>query len=220
MSEEVRARIFEPFFTTKPVGKGTGLGLSTSYGIIRQAHGAILVESSPGNGTEFSVLLPAFDGVATSSLPPKPEVVERSDKQYKVLLVEDDDGVREATRRILSRAGFQMLSVRDSAEALRICRSHAGEIDVLLTDIVMPGMSGSKLAELAPKFQPQIAVVLMSGYADDEVVRYGFAHGRFTFVQKPFNQDELITAIYKSVSQTKPVAISPDERHPVTLFQC
>jgi DNA-binding NtrC family response regulator len=178
------------------------------------------VETSLGKGTEFSVLLPALDGVATSSVPPKPEVVERSDKRYRVLLVEDDDGVREATRRILSRAGFQMLSVRDSAEALRICRSQVGEIDVLLTDVVMPGMSGFKLAEVAPKFQPQIAVVLMSGYANDEVVRYGLAHGRFTFVQKPFNQDELIKAIYKSVSQTKTVAVSPEERRSLNLFHC
>jgi len=220
MSEEVRSRIFEPFFTTKPVGKGTGLGLSTTYGIIRQARGAISAESSPGKGTAFSVVLPALEGVASSSVPPKEDVAERNDKRYKVLLVEDDDGVREATRRVLSRAGFQMLSVRDSDEALRICRSHVGEIDVLLTDIVMPGMSGSKLAELAPKFQPQIAVVLMSGYADDEIVRYGLAHGRFTFVQKPFNQDELIKAIYKSVSQTKPAVMPPDGRRPATSFQC
>jgi DNA-binding NtrC family response regulator len=113
-----------------------------------------------------------------------------------------------------------MLSVRDSDEALRICRSHAGEIDVLLTDVVMPGMSGSKLAELAPKFQPQMAVVLMSGYADDEVIRYGLAQGRFTFVQKPFNQDELIKAIHKSVSQTRPVVIASAVRPPATSFQC
>jgi signal transduction histidine kinase/ActR/RegA family two-component response regulator len=220
MSKEVRTRIFEPFFTTKPIGKGTGLGLSTTYGIIRRARGAISVESSPGNGTEFSVVLPAFGSVATSSIPPKKEAVERSDKRYKVLLVEDDDGVREATRRLLSRAGFQMLSVRDSNEALRICRSHAGEIDVLLTDVVMPGMPGSKLAELVPKFQPQIAVVLMSGYADDEIVRYGLAQGRFTFVQKPFNQDELIKAIYRSVSKTKPIVMPPDNGRPATSFQC
>jgi signal transduction histidine kinase/CheY-like chemotaxis protein len=220
MNEQTKSRIFEPFFTTKPTGKGTGLGLSTTYGIIKQARGSVTVDSTLGKGTQFSILLPVYDGeVAVASLAKK-DAVEKSDKKYKILLVEDDDGVREATRRVLSKAGFQMLSVRDSDEALRICRSHTGEIDVLLTDVVMPGMSGSKLAELAPKFQPQIAVVLMSGYADDDVLRYGLAQGRFTFVQKPFKQEELIKAIHKSVLITRSTFPPKEKSLSTNTIQC
>ncbi|MBN1655471.1 MAG: response regulator [Deltaproteobacteria bacterium] len=220
MNDEIKSRIFEPFFTTKSLGKGTGLGLSTTYGIIKQAHGTVSVDSSPGRGTVFYVLLPVYEGQIATIKQTEKETVEKRDKKYKILLVEDDDGVREATRRILTRAGFQMLSVRDSDEALRICRSHVGQIDVLLTDVVMPGMPGSRLAELVPIYQPGIAVVLMSGYADDEIVRYGLAQGRFTFVQKPFNQNELINAIHQSVSRSERMITTSTNRITANTIQC
>jgi FixJ family two-component response regulator len=202
MTEEVRRRAFEPFYTTKPVGKGSGLGLSTVYGIISDMHGVILLDSRPGEGTTLTIVLPATDLIAApAKLGAEPErtLPRQPFSQYTLLLVEDDDAVRGATRRLLAKLGFEVLTARGGEDALRICKNHASQIHVLLTDVVMPGMSGSQLAEEALRYRPHMTVVYMSGYPDDETSRFGVTQNRVQFLQKPFSENALFDALRSSL---------------------
>ena len=189
MAEETQARIFEPFFTTKELGKGTGLGLATVYGIVQQAGGHVAVSSKPGHGSTFKVYLPrveaALSAGAETGLP------RRASGTETVLLVEDEDAVRTLARRVLEARGYAVLEARDGAEALRLSGANSGEIQLLLTDVVMPGMSGRELADRLTALRPRLKVLYLSGYADDAVVRHGVLEAEVEFVQKPFTVDGL-----------------------------
>jgi CheY-like chemotaxis protein len=193
MTEKVRSRIFEPFFTTKDVGKGTGLGLSTVYGIVKQSGGYIWVYSEVGMGTSFKVYLPHVDAPAELAFPRVNQPVGRGCET--VLLVEDEDGVRALMRQVLHKHGYNVLEARHGGEALLMCERHAGDIDILLTDVVLEQMSGRELAERLLKIRPQMKVLYVSGYADDAIVHHGVLNAGMAFLQKPFTTESLARKI-------------------------
>jgi two-component system cell cycle sensor histidine kinase/response regulator CckA len=195
---EVLPHIFEPFFTTKQ-GKGTGLGLSTVYGIATQHGGYVEVDSRPGAGTRFRVCFP----VAQEPVQPEPAEgaaapLPRGDET--VLLAEDEPAVREATRALLSRLGYRALVARDGAEALALAAGHAGPIQLLLTDVVMPGLNGRELAARLQAARPGLAVVYMSGYSQDVVDQAGVLEEGLTLVQKPFQPATLAAALRRALA--------------------
>jgi len=189
MSPEIQARIFEPFFTTKPPGAGTGLGLAMCYGIVRQADGLILVESEPGRGTRFSVLLPREGSEPQEgALAVLPAAVPGRET---VLLVEDDPTVRSVTSRILRELGYTVLEAGSAVEARSVAATAQARIDVLLTDVVMPGGSGRELADAMTQTHPGLPVVFMSGYTADVIIRQGIVHDKVTLLSKPFTAEAL-----------------------------
>jgi PAS domain S-box-containing protein len=189
MDAATQARIFEPFFTTKEKEKGTGLGLSTVYGIVKQSGGYIWVYSELGKGTTFKVYLPRVEDVAAVRQP-RP-VLESRVGTETLLLVEDDQPVRKLSRKILERAGYNVLEAESGRKALELTRHSNGGIPLVVTDLVMPDMSGTELAaELAGR-HPEIRVLFMSGYTDDAVVRHGLLAAGRAFIQKPFTPDAL-----------------------------
>ncbi|HVZ32806.1 MAG TPA: ATP-binding protein, partial [Polyangiaceae bacterium] len=185
-----RARIFEPFFTTKEKGRGTGLGLSTALGIVQQSGGAIDLESELGLGTTVRVYLPRTEQPVQSaySVPPA-RATERS--WETILLVEDEEQVRSLARTALRRQGFQVLEAEQGGEALALCERHAGNIHLLLTDVVMPGMGGRELAARAAALRPEMKVLFMSGYAHDEILPSGVLEDDVALLQKPITPSSL-----------------------------
>jgi PAS domain S-box-containing protein len=194
MDADTKARIFEPFFTTKELGKGTGLGLSTVYGIVQQSGGFITVESEPGRGTAFSVCLPwVADPVGTGDTPaPAPRRIRGTET---ILLVEDQEEVLELASEILQAEGYAVLVARQGDEALRLYEQHTGPIHLLVTDVVMPQMSGRELAERFARVRPKLKVLYMSGYTDDEVVNHGDFGSAAALLQKPFSPDALVKKV-------------------------
>jgi two-component system cell cycle sensor histidine kinase/response regulator CckA len=188
MDAELQSHIFEPFFTTK--GQGTGLGLATVYGVVKQSGGDIAVESSPGEGATFRIYLPRVSGTAE-----KIHVVEPSGKTIlehrTVLLVEDERTLRKLTRKMLSEMGLTVLEAENGLQAIEMAERTESPIDLLLTDIVMPGMSGWALAETLSSLRPEMRVLYMSGYPDGVIARHGIARPGITILQKPFTSDEL-----------------------------
>jgi len=184
IDEETQARIFEPFFTTKEVGKGTGLGLSTVYGIVKQSGGNIWVYSEPGVGTVFKVYLPRIEAAERSAKPILETTIFHGSET--ILVVEDEDVVRGLTRRILAEAGYNVLDTRSGEEAIRLCRDYRGPIDLLLTDVVMPEISGREVAGAVQELRPDTRVLFMSGYTDEAIVRHGVLDANVEFIQKPF----------------------------------
>jgi PAS domain S-box-containing protein len=185
ISPEVRLRLFEPFFTTKAVGKGTGLGLATVYGIVKQSGGDITVDSEPGRGATFTVVLPSHTPPARPGPSTSTRAVPRGTET--ILAVEDEDAVRRIVRIALESTGYTVIEARSGPEALEIAGRHAGKIDLVLTDVVMPEMSGRELAERIEQDHPGIRILFMSGYTDDTVMRHGFVGSSVAFLQKPFS---------------------------------
>ena len=194
MSEDVRRRVFEPFFTTKEKGKGTGLGLSTVYGIVKQSGGNIWVYSEPDKGTTFKVYLPQVEPKTRGPAEKAAEAAPRGGSET-ILLVEDEEVVRGLARRILEQAGYSVVEAGKADEALRFYEEHVGEIDLLLTDVVMPGMSGKELADQLKSQCPELKMLFMSGYTDEAIVHHGILDSSVEFIQKPFTPAGLIKRV-------------------------
>ena len=189
MDATVRAHLFEPFFTTKEVGKGTGLGLATVYGIVKQSDGYISVSSEPGRGSSFKVYLPRLDARPRTSSPALKGVAGRGTET--ILVVEDEPAVLALSQRALEAHGYVVLAASDATTALRLVERHGGTIHLLLTDVVMPGMSGRDLADQLAARRPGTRVLYMSGYPGDAVVQHGELQPGASFLQKPFSADGL-----------------------------
>jgi CheY-like chemotaxis protein len=197
MDPATLGRIFEPFFTTKDVGKGTGLGLATVYGIVKQHEGWVEANSEPGKGSTFDVFFPASDEVPAAAKGAKtftaPAMIGGTET---VLIVEDEPVLRDMARVILEECGYQILEASSGTEALEVWNRHASRIDLLLTDMVMPGgISGVDLAEKLLASRPQLRIVFTSGYAANEVNREVLAKTRARFLPKPYSHDELAHAV-------------------------
>jgi PAS domain S-box-containing protein len=186
MDTATRARIFEPFFTTKGPGKGTGLGLAMVYGFVRQSGGHVEVDSAVGAGTTFRVYLPRTDETGPSGRSSEDPLTTPGGTET-ILLAEDQDAVRTFARHVLLAGGYTVLEARDGKEALGVARQYGGPIHLLLTDVVMPQMSGRQLAELLTRDRPEMRVLFMSGHADEAVTRHGVTETGGAFLQKPFN---------------------------------
>ena len=189
MDEQTRARVFEPFFTTKEAGRGTGLGLATVYGVVKQSGGYIWVHSTPGQGTVFRIYLPRVDEVAEPGEPAATAGPEGGTET--ILLVEDAAALRLASRRVLERRGYTVLDAPDGQTALSLAAGHEGPIQLLLTDVVMPGIGGRQLADRLRELRADLKVVFMSGYTDDEIMRRGVFERGGAFLQKPFATHDL-----------------------------
>jgi PAS domain S-box-containing protein len=200
---EIVDHIFEPFFTTKPRGEGTGLGLATAYGIVKQAHGGIFADSESGAGTSFVVYLPVTDEHVSSPVDPP---LHEASGEACILVVEDEDPVRDVVGRILRREGFDVVDVASGAEAVEICSERPSRIDLLLTDVVMPLMSGPALRDLVQPLRPEMRVMFMSGSTDEIIARRGVLGSGEALINKPFNSDQLLTRVREVLgSQLVPV---------------
>jgi two-component system, cell cycle sensor histidine kinase and response regulator CckA len=203
MDAETRERIFEPFFTTKELGKGTGLGLATVYGIVKQSGGYIWAESELGGGSEFQTLLPRVPPPADSR--PIQTLLNFRSGDETILLVEDNPAVRRMAVEVLRGAGYEVLVAPSGGDALRTAAVHDGRVDLLLTDVVMPGITGPELArEFAARY-PRIRILYMSGYTEDAIGNHGFRRRTMRVLQKPFTHDTLTQAVRE--------ALGPVRRH-------
>jgi CheY-like chemotaxis protein len=193
MDAETKRRVFEPFFSTKEVGHGTGLGLSMVYGIVKQSNGSIWVYSEPGRGTTFKIYLPVVDEDVTNAAEINAELVLNGSET--ILIVEDDELVRKLTSDVLKMFGYRVLTAANGAEAIAAYEATEQTIDLLLTDVVMPIMSGRELADRMAELFPDILILFMSGYTDNAVVHQGVLDADAHFIQKPFHTDALVKKI-------------------------
>ena len=190
MTPDVLARVFEPFFTTKGPGKGTGLGLSTVFGLVKQSGGYITIESTPGVGTTVTTYLPTVDDPVESAAA-GPRSMQTLEGTETILLVEDETGVRNLIRKMLERYGYTVLQARDAGDAIAIEKSYRGAIHLLVSDMIMPGLSGSDLAQRIVRRRPAIKVLFVSGYASREAIDLGVINQKVSFLQKPFRPGTL-----------------------------
>ena len=190
MDEDTLAQIFEPFFTTKAAGTGTGLGLATVYGIIKQSQGSISVDSESGRGTVVNIYLP-LHAAPREKMGPTAEQVRALPDEETVLVVEDEPAVRRLTRRFLEISGYQVVKAADVGEAIRATKAHTGSIDLLLTDVIMPDLSGPELTKRLRKIKPDLKVLYMSGYPGEFIARHGVSDAEMGYLQKPFTQEAL-----------------------------
>jgi CheY-like chemotaxis protein len=190
MDAATQDRIFEPFFTTKEAGRGTGLGLSTVYGIVEQWGGAVAVYSEPGHGTTFRIFLPRVRKAVSASQQSATAAPPRRISET-ILVVEDEDGVRALICAILKRGRYNVIEARNGGEALLQCERHPGRIDLMVSDITMPGMTGVELADRFQTVRPDMRVLFMSGYAETAVVHQGVLTPDVAFLEKPFVPEAL-----------------------------
>jgi len=205
MDEVTRQRLFEPFFTTKELGQGTGLGLSTVYGIVKQSEGYIWAYSEPGQGSAFKVYLPLLTGKASQEAPRPPQELN-GDGGETILVVEDDETVGRMTARVLRRLGYQVLTASSGEEALQTCREYPGEIHLLLTEVVLPRMSGLLLAKRVAVLRPGLAILYTSGYSPKAMVHQGVLEPGMCFVGKPFGLDELKWGVRQALASRSSAA--------------
>jgi two-component system, cell cycle sensor histidine kinase and response regulator CckA len=194
ISPEDQRKIFEPFYTTKKLGKGTGLGLSTVYGIVKQSGGNIWVYSEPGHGSTFKIYLPRIDEPSTVHSSKPVEMACHSGSET-VLIVEDEEIVREVTREILESYGYKVLVADHCNLAMKLCKEHNGKIDLMVTDVVMPQMNGRELFEHLSPQRPDMKVLFMSGYTDEAIVHHGVLEKGIPFIQKPFTPGSLTNKV-------------------------
>jgi CheY-like chemotaxis protein len=205
MDAQTREKIFEPFFTTKEQGKGTGLGLSTVYGIVNQHNGHIAVDSTPGKGTTVNIYLPRYERAVEARTEP-PAEMEQARGTETVLLVEDDDQLRQLISQILSEQGYTVLEANNGAEALLISQRHSGPIQLVLTDIVMPEMNGYVLAERLRSSRSDAAVQFISGYQGEAIWQQGQIPPDASIVTKPFTRKRLLYKV-REVLDTREKAL-------------
>jgi two-component system cell cycle sensor histidine kinase/response regulator CckA len=202
MDAETQAHIFEPFFTTKEQGKGTGLGLSTVYGVVKQSGGFIWVYSELGKGTSFKIYLPRVDQPVEKDGPPQ-QFAEAPRGTETVLLAEDEQDVREVAREFLESAGYVVIEARDGAEALRVAAQHAANIDLLVTDMVMPGMTGPQLAARIQEKHPGLSVIYMSGYSEHAAAEAAQSDSHVRLLTKPFSRGAILRAAREVLGLTR-----------------
>ena len=199
MDDHTKEHIFEPFFTTKPEGKGTGLGLSTVYGIAKQSGATITVESAVGRGTTFRIYFPATEAELTA-----PDAAPtRHCGSERVLLVEDDAAVRELVERILKQRGYEVIATADGKEALRAFAAAPDKIDMVVTDLIMPGMNGRELVQAIYQIRPGLKALYVSGYTEDEIVRRGLDDPRVDLLHKPFTADVLASKVRSALDSDR-----------------
>jgi CheY-like chemotaxis protein len=205
MDEATQKRVFEPFFTTKGIGKGTGLGLATVYGIVKQSHGSICVYSEPGQGATFKIYLPVTTAAPATAATMDVEPVSLAGTET-VLLVEDQAETRSVIRETLHRRGYAVIDAANGVEAVEKARQHKDPIHLLLTDVVMPEMSGRRIAEILDAERPGIRVIYMSGYTDDAIVHHGILDAGLAFMQKPFAAEALLRKVREVLEAPSPPA--------------
>jgi CheY-like chemotaxis protein len=202
MSADTREHAFDPFFTTKEAGKGTGLGLATVYGIVKQSGGYVWIYSEQGHGTSVKLYFPEVSAAAAfQAAEYKPAAKEAARGSETILLVEDEPAVRGLASRILEKQGYRVLSAQHGREAMDIASSETGKIDLVLTDVVMPGMNGRGLVERLAGIRPTMKSLYMSGYTDDDIIRRGFIEPSKSFLQKPFTSEALLQTVRKVLDE-------------------
>jgi CheY-like chemotaxis protein len=221
MDAETRARVFEPFFTTKEPGRGTGLGLATVFGIVKQSGGSMAVASDPGEGSLFEAFVPSSDEPLTEMAPlPTPD---QSGRSGVILVTEDDASVRQVVVAVLQRAGYSVLDAAGPHQALALASAHDGPIDLLLTDVVMPVMSGKDLAERIVALRPDLPVLYMSGYTDKAIVHRGVLDAGIQLLAKPVTPEQLLAAVGTMLDEAraKPAGLTSmaSRRRTVSLSQ-
>ena len=205
MTPKVQSHIFEPFFTTKELGEGTGLGLSTIYGIVKQNGGSIWLYSEPGKGSTFKIYLPAVDAVPEEVTSGCPAVIEGG--RETILLVEDENGLREMVEELLQEQGYTVLAAANSYEATQLCSTHRGPVDLLLTDVIMPKTSGQELARRLLGLRRNMRVLYMSGYPAETIVRHGVLKPGAAFLEKPFTPEALAKRVRAALDDRGTTAI-------------
>jgi PAS domain S-box-containing protein len=206
MDKETQSRVFEPFFSTKEAGRGTGLGLSTVFGIVKQGAGAISVSSEPGHGTTFKIYFPL--SAAAPALLQQAKVIPARGGSETILLVEDADNLRELTRQLLEGSGYKVLESGKPIEALRIAEQHPGPLPLMITDVMMPGLSGPALAEKLTAVRPETKVLYTSGCTADAISEDA-PGSRHAFLEKPFTRDELLSKVRETLDVDSPPTTSP-----------
>ena len=194
MDAETQSHLFQPFFTTKKRGQGTGLGLTTVYGIVQQSEGDIWMRSEPGKGTVFSICLPRADEFVESLEPLVPPRATANGVET-ILVAEDEESVLRLIKYLLTVRGYRVLDAVDGRDALRLFEQYRGSIDLLLTDMVMPGMNGRELADKVLSSKPDLKVIYMSGYTDDMLVHAGALGPGVSFLRKPLRPDVLASRV-------------------------
>jgi len=201
MPPHVRARIFEPFFTTKGPGKGTGLGLSMVYGVVAESGGRISVESEPDRGTTFTIHLPVSEQGSMADTAAAPNAEPQPRGTETILLVEDEPSIRELVRKVLARYGYDVLEALDVQHALTIAECHPTHIHLLLSDIVMPELSGPDLAQRVVRYRRDVRVLYMSGFASRVESGVGLLSAGVSLLEKPFTPERLVATVRDSLSR-------------------
>jgi two-component system cell cycle sensor histidine kinase/response regulator CckA len=196
MDPETQRHLFEPFFTTKEPGKGTGLGLATVYGIVKQSGGFIYARSEPGRGSQFRIFLPRVSGVP-DLLDTHVPVTRPPTAEGTLLLVEDEESVRRLARRVLEGVGYRVLEAASGVEALRVIEGWDGPLDLVVTDVIMPGMSGQELSARLRERRPALRILYVSGYTDDAILQHGTLLPNTGFLQKPFTPGTLAQRVHE-----------------------